>query len=110
MLLSTSRAALAGFTFEQLVAIDGLVAARNYAGLKSFIESNPQVLLGNEPLANELRLFLLNVDTGQLTTFDSPFWNERSGSDGGNVPNVAGDDITVPVVSPAGPRPSPGPY
>lgn len=108
MLLSTSRAALAGFSFEQLVAIDGLVAARDYAGLKSFIETNPQVLLGNEPLANELRLFLLKVDTGQLTTFDSPFWNERAGNAGGNVPDFAGDDTTVPTVSPASPGPRPG--
>ncbi len=80
--------------------------------MKSFIETNPQVLLGNEPLANELRLFLLKVDTGQLTTFDAPFWNERAGNAGGNVPDFAGGDATVPTVSPvspASPGPRPGP-
>ncbi len=99
-LLSGGRAALAaGFTYEQLVEVDRLVASKDYSGLKSFIEANPQVLIGDEPLANELRLFLLRFDSGQLTTFDSPFWSERAGTDAvdlGSLPLGDVDDTAAP--------------
>lgn len=80
MLLSSGKGVLAGYTYEQLVEVDRLVGAKDYAGLMAFVEANPQILIGNDPLANELRVFLFNTNSGNLTAFDSPFWKKGAGN------------------------------
>lgn len=111
LLLSGGRAAQAGFTYEQLVEVDRLVAAKNYSGLRSFLQANPEVLIGDEPLANELRLFLLRINSGQMTAVDLPLFSDRSDPELGSLPIGDIDDTLGPVAPPtATPTPSsPGP-
>jgi hypothetical protein len=55
-------------TLEQLVAIDGMISQRDWGGLWAYVNKNPSLLVGSDPLAAELRRFLLSMN---LETMDS---------------------------------------
>lgn len=59
-------AARAEFSLDQLQELERLVLARDTAALWAYIQANPEVLLGEDPLARELRLFAEATTRGQL--------------------------------------------
>ena len=57
---------LAGYSIEQLREIEQLVVTKNCGGLRGYLQSNPTVIEGADPLAEELRKFAFGVDTGLI--------------------------------------------
>ena len=61
----------AEYNLSQLQAIEGLISSRNCEGLWLFVKSNPEIVDGDDPLANELRVFVTATERGQLDCFAS---------------------------------------
>jgi hypothetical protein len=70
-LMGGATALHAEYSLSQLEEIDRLITARNCAGLWSYVQANPDILSGNDPLANELRVFVSATERGQLNCFAS---------------------------------------
>jgi len=59
-------AARAEFSLAQLQELERLVLARDTGALWAYIQDHPEVLQGEDPLAQELRLFAEATARGQL--------------------------------------------
>ena len=68
-LLAEASPARADYTLEQLQNIEGLISTKNCAGLWTFVQANPGLTSGDDPLANELRVFVASTERGQLNCF-----------------------------------------
>jgi len=62
-------AARAEFSLQQLQELERLVLARDAGALWLYIQAHPEVILGNDPLAQELRLFAEATARGQVDYF-----------------------------------------
>ncbi len=58
--------AFAAYTIDQLKVIEGLIVAKDCGALRQYLDSNPGLLEGSDPLAAELRNFAAGVDTGLI--------------------------------------------
>lgn len=76
VLLTTAVPVRAGYTLDQLQDIESLISSRNCEGLWLFVKSNPEIMQGNDPLANELRVFVAATERGQLDCFASRTSND----------------------------------
>jgi hypothetical protein len=57
------------FSIDQLRAIEALISGKDCGALYSYLEANPRMTLGPDPLAVELRSFRQDVDMGRLDCF-----------------------------------------
>lgn len=71
VLLGATGPGRADYSLGQLQAIEGLISSRNCEGLWLFVKSNPGIVDGDDPLANELRVFVTATERGQLDCFAS---------------------------------------
>ncbi len=69
LLLSGASQLLAAYNLDQLKEIERLVLAKDTAGLGQFLSANPEITVGADPLARELRGFLTCARSGQLDCF-----------------------------------------
>lgn len=58
--------AFADYTLDQLRAIEGMIVSKDCGALREYLDSNPGLLVGSDPLAAELRNFAAGVDTGLI--------------------------------------------
>lgn len=56
----------AQYTIDQLRDIEALILSRDCGALRNYLWSNPQVMIGADPLAAELRSFARDVDAGVI--------------------------------------------
>jgi hypothetical protein len=68
-LLSGAGAARAEYSLAQLQVIESLISAQNWQALYEFIQANPAILVGDDPLVRELRAFLEAYDRGESYDF-----------------------------------------
>jgi hypothetical protein len=71
VLLGGTGSSRADYDLSQLQAIEGLISSRNCEGLWLYVKSNPEIIAGGDPLANELRTFVTATERGQLDCFAS---------------------------------------
>jgi hypothetical protein len=71
VLLGGTGSSRADYDLSQLQAIEGLISSRNCEGLWLYVKSNPGIIAGADPLANELRTFVAATERGQLNCFAS---------------------------------------
>ena len=71
LLLSGASRLLAAYNLEQLKEIERLVLAKDTAALGRYLASNPQIIMGDDPLARELRDFQSCATSGQLDCFSA---------------------------------------
>lgn len=64
--LGAQAGAQSGYTIDQLRAVERLVIARDCAGLRRYLDANPILLIGSDPLSAELRAFAAGVDSGLI--------------------------------------------
>ncbi|MBW4708916.1 hypothetical protein KX928_14095 [Roseobacter sp. YSTF-M11] len=58
-------------TIDELRAIESLIDGKDWRGLYSYVQANPKLTAGNDPLAVELRTFVDDAKRGALTTFNA---------------------------------------
>lgn len=71
LLLSGASQLLAAYNLEQLKEIERLVLAKDTAALGRYLAANPQITMGDDPLARELRDFRGCASSGQLDCFSA---------------------------------------
>lgn len=71
LLLSGASRLLAAYNLDQLKEIERLVMAKDTAALGRYLAANPQITMGDDPLARELRDFRSCVSSGQLDCFSA---------------------------------------
>ncbi len=98
VLLGGTGSSRADYDLSQLQAIEGLISSRNCEGLWLYVKSNPEIIAGADPLANELRTFVAATERGQLDCFAS---RTASGAPIPAVPAVAPG--AVPAAAPTPP-------
>lgn len=64
--LGAGSTAFAAYTLEQLREIERMVVSKDCGGLRIYLDTNPSLLQGVDPLAAELRSFVQGVDTGLI--------------------------------------------
>jgi len=67
MFLTGGNAANAAYTLEQLRQIDDLISSKDCAALWNYLIDNPELLQGDDPLAVELRQFVIEVEKGLIS-------------------------------------------
>ncbi|MFN0113224.1 MAG: hypothetical protein ACKVPY_00955 [Paracoccaceae bacterium] len=79
LLIGGGTRAHAAATLDQLVVIDSLIAQRDWGALWSFVIANPALTAGDDPLAIELRNFLISMNVGNVDVFaaSSPIVQSR---------------------------------
>lgn len=71
LLLSGASPLLAAYSLEQLKEIERLVLAKDTAALGQYLAANPQITMGDDPLARELRDFSSCARGGKLDCFSA---------------------------------------
>ena len=66
MLVASAKSGQAGYNLAQLRQIETLISSKDCGGLLSYLESNPGIVEGNDPLALELRNFMFGVRGGLI--------------------------------------------
>jgi hypothetical protein len=64
--LGAGSTAFASYSLEQLREIERLITSKDCGALRGYIATNPSLLQGADPLADELRIFASGVDTGLI--------------------------------------------
>lgn len=72
MLAITSPASQAAYSKTDLQTIEQMIISQDWAALSSYIDANPDLLSGNNPLAQELRTFAESYRTGFIAQIFSP--------------------------------------
>ncbi len=71
-LVGSSGSAQQEPSIEDLLTIEKLLSDREWRALYVYLEANPQLTVGETPLALELRGFMDDAKRGQLIGFDAP--------------------------------------
>lgn len=66
ILFGGSQSGNAAYDIEQLRVIDQHIQSKNCGGLRTYLQSNPGIMSGSDPLAQELRTFVDGVDGGLI--------------------------------------------
>ncbi len=72
LMISGMRDAHAAYTVSDLRKIEALISAGDCAGLWSFLSKNPQIYVGDDPLAVELRNFVNGINNGLIQCVSLP--------------------------------------
>ena len=82
VLVGVAPGAHAEFTLEQLLEIERYIQSKDTVGLWRYLQSNPSLLEGDDPLAVELQVFVDSMESDLIGNLsDVPAFSERSGSD-----------------------------
>lgn len=66
MLMVNVTPAFADYTLSQLREIERMILSRDFNALYRFLQENPEVLVGNDPLAQELRTLVSDIEAGVI--------------------------------------------
>ena len=83
LLLATTQGARSEMTLEHLLAIDGFLSTNDTQSLYSYLQRNPDLLLGNDELSVELQNFYEAASAGNLD-FDYAASGARNPDDTAN--------------------------
>jgi hypothetical protein len=72
LILLSGRIAGAQYSLEQLQQIERYVMSKDCNALWALLRTNPELMTGTDPLAQELRGFVESSMRGQLSCFDAP--------------------------------------
>lgn len=72
ILAAGAPAAHATYTLTNLQALEQMVLDQDWRGLHAFIEANPELLHGNDPLAIELRNYVATYRESVIGRFFNP--------------------------------------
>ncbi|WP_170480167.1 hypothetical protein [Ruegeria arenilitoris] len=67
--LTTYHGVRAEITVEQLLALDDFLSNNNTQGLLEYLQSNPELLQGDDELSNELRNFSEEATRGAVEDY-----------------------------------------
>lgn len=71
MIVAGTPGARAEYSLAQLQDIERLIVSRDCASLWAYLQINPDILAGDDPLALELRIFAESTQRGQIDCFSS---------------------------------------
>jgi hypothetical protein len=69
LLLGHGSPLRAGYTLDQLQAIERMLSAKDWTSLATYIARHPELVQGNDPLAVELQRFTTSYDSATVDTF-----------------------------------------
>jgi hypothetical protein len=95
--LAGASGAHAAASAEQLAQIEDLIVSRDCGGLRGYLADYPDLLQGDDPLAEELRNFASGIDSGLISCL-----SYRSG------PGPLTPENPVPDATAVAPEPAPG--
>lgn len=72
LILLSGRIAGAQYSLEQLQQIERYILSKDCDSLWVLLRTNPELMAGTDPLAQELRVFVESSMRGQLSCFDAP--------------------------------------
>lgn len=72
LILMSGQAAWAAYSLEQLQEIERYILSKNSAALAAMLRSNPDLMIGDDPLALELRTFMENNAGLPFIWFNAP--------------------------------------
>lgn len=72
LLLMSGQGAFAEYSLAQLQEIERYILTKNTAALLLLLQANPELLIGDDPLAAELRAFMATNMQQQLLWFNAP--------------------------------------
>ena len=64
IMMGSGHGANAAYNLTQLQIIEGYILAKNCGGLLGYLNQNPTIMAGDDPLAQELRSFADGVEGG----------------------------------------------
>ena len=67
IMAASAPAAQANYSLIDLQTIEQLIVNRNWNALRTYIDANPELLDGNDPLAVELQAFVESFNQGFFT-------------------------------------------
>ena len=65
--LAGAQGAYAAYTVDQLSEIERLIVSKDCGGLRTYIDTYPSLLDGDDALADELRNFANGIDSGLIS-------------------------------------------
>lgn len=72
LILMSGHGAFAEYSLAQLQEIERYILTKNNAALLLLLQSNPELLIGDDPLAAELRAFMATNMQQQFLWFNAP--------------------------------------
>lgn len=72
-------------SIDELLTIEKLIAGQDWRALYTYVEANPNLKSGNNPLAVELRSFVDDAKRGLLNRFDADRGAPGRGRPGSNL-------------------------
>lgn len=69
ILVSGASANAQDYSLDELLAVERLILSKDVEALKSYLESNPALLLGDDAFARELRTLKQQLDDELLAEF-----------------------------------------
>ena len=106
LMLGAGSRALAAYSLDQLKEIERLVMSRDTAALGAYLDAHPDITVGNDPLAAELRNFKNCSDGGGVSCFDAA---ELPKPAEGPKRRTAQTPVQTPTTPPTTPSPTPNP-
>ena len=70
--VASAQGGHAAFTFAQLQEIEKLILSKDCGALWFYLQDNPEILEGDDPLADELRKFALGIESGLIDCIFAP--------------------------------------
>ena len=62
----------AAYTFGQLQDIEKLILSKDCGALRFYLQDNPELMEGDDPLADELRVFASTIEGGAIDCIFAP--------------------------------------
>ncbi|MGL4279764.1 MAG: hypothetical protein ACRCS0_05315 [Albidovulum sp.] len=72
LILMSGHGTFAEYSLSQLQEIERYILTKNTAALLLLLQANPELLVGDDPLAVELRAFMANNLQQQFLWFNAP--------------------------------------
>jgi hypothetical protein len=72
LILMSGQTAFAEYSLSQLQEIERYILTKNSAALLLLLQANPDLLVGEDPLAQELRAFMATNMQQQFLWFNAP--------------------------------------
>jgi hypothetical protein len=89
MLTTNLYGVRAEYTIEQLEEVERLILQKDVAALWKYIQANPEIAEGQDPLAQELRGFAIGYEQGLVQSFNAQQTN------GGWLSNLFGPSASI---------------
>jgi hypothetical protein len=85
--MGSSGSAQQGPSLEDLLTIERFIDGGDWRALYAYLETKPDLMAGQGPLATELRSFVEDVELGRLDQFDAPTGSRREANLAGGTVN-----------------------